>query len=68
MASYESELTGFLRRLQQEHPEIEKSQREARARWWDTNPDADEQRAFRDARVRRGSYVFYPDADGRPGG
>jgi hypothetical protein len=61
MAAYESELTGFLRTLREASPGQEKSQREARARWWDTNPDPEEQRAFQDARVRRGSYLYYPE-------
>lgn len=32
---YESELTEFINDLKQQHPDLEKKQREARAIWWD---------------------------------
>ena len=60
MAIYESELTGFLKSLQKAQPDLERKQREARAIWWDTAPDEDEQSAYRAARVHRGSYEYYP--------
>ena len=36
---YESELTRFMRRYLEEHPEELESQREGRAAWWDKTPE-----------------------------
>jgi hypothetical protein len=36
--NYESELTGFIKELKQQHPDLDKKQREARAIWWDKPP------------------------------
>ena len=59
MATYESELTGFLRSLLKEHPELEQKQREARAIWWERKTDPDDERRWRLARPTRTSYVYY---------
>ena len=40
MAPYESDLTRFMRRYLQEHPEEIASQAEGRAAWWDKRADA----------------------------
>ena len=39
MAIYESDLTKFMRRYLQQHPEEIESQRVGRAVWWDKNRD-----------------------------
>ncbi len=36
---YESDLTKFMRRFLEEHPEEVESQRAGRAIWWDKRPD-----------------------------
>jgi hypothetical protein len=65
--AYESELTGFLRSLKQSRPQIEGTQREGRALWWDRRPDADEQQRWQASRVRQGAYVYYPQEPVKPG-
>ncbi len=59
MKAYESELTGFLRALKTERPQIEARQREGRALWWDRFPDAEQQQRWQAARVRQSAYVYY---------
>ena len=59
MAQYESELTGFLRKLKQEKPQIEASQREGREMWWDCHPDPDDLRRWQASSVHQGAYVYY---------
>ena len=39
MTMYESELTQFMRRFLEEHPEEVESQRKGRAIWWDKTPE-----------------------------
>ena len=56
---YESELTGFLRSLKQEKPQIEAKQREGRALWWDRRPDPEDLKRWQASRVRQGAYVYY---------
>lgn len=58
MARYESEITQFLRELKSARPEIAAQQREGRAIWWDKQLDAEQQRAFREARVAQQAYVY----------
>ena len=38
MPAYESDLTRFMRRFLEEHPEEVESQRKGRAIWWDKDP------------------------------
>jgi hypothetical protein len=59
MARYESELTGFLRQLKQQDPELENKQREARALWWDRKSDQEDVERWERAAPARGSYVYY---------
>lgn len=59
MATYESELTGFLRTLMQQHPEFDEKQREGRALWWDRTSDAEDVERWDEARPQRTSYVYY---------
>jgi hypothetical protein len=60
MATYESELEGFLRTLKQKDPELEKKQREARALWWDRKTDPEDELRWQQAQTPRTSYVYYP--------
>ncbi|HXY04989.1 MAG TPA: DUF3460 family protein [Burkholderiaceae bacterium] len=60
MATYESELTAFLRTLRQTHPGLERRQAEGRALWWDRQLDLDELRRWQASRVRQSAYVYYP--------
>jgi hypothetical protein len=59
MAIYESELTGFLRTLKKQHPEIDEQQREGRALWWDRKSDPEDVDRWEKARPERTSYVYY---------
>jgi hypothetical protein len=56
---YESELTGFLRSLKQQKPQIEAKQREGRALWWDKRLDPDELQRHRASAVHQSAYVYY---------
>lgn len=66
MAGYRSELEGFLEKLKQEHPGIEKEQKEGRALWWDTNPDPDDWRRWQASRVPQSAYVYYAPEQPKP--
>ena len=59
MATYESELTTFLRGLRKSHPGLERRQQEGRALWWDRQLDPDELRRWRESRVPQAAYVYY---------
>jgi hypothetical protein len=59
MAAYQSELTGFLKTLKQQRPEIEEKQREGRALWWDRPTDPDDARRWQASRVAQSAYVYY---------
>jgi hypothetical protein len=63
---YESELTGFLRSLKQQKPQIEAKQREGRALWWDKRLDPDELQRHRVSAVRQGAYVYYSPEQAKP--
>ena len=39
MATYESDLTKFMREYLEKHPEEKDSQKEGRAIWWDKSPE-----------------------------
>ena len=59
---YESELTRFLRDLQQQNPAIEPGQKEGRAIFWDKNLDRDMYRRFRQSGVPQSAYVYQSKA------
>jgi hypothetical protein len=63
---YESDLTKFMRKFLEEHPEEVESQRKGRAIWWDKTPD---ERApapsMRHApRAGGNEHTFYPVPSG----
>jgi hypothetical protein len=60
MAAYESELTGFLRALKKERPELDDKQRQARALWWDRPADPDDVRRWQASQVKSSAYAYYP--------
>jgi hypothetical protein len=68
MSEYESETTQFLRKLMQEHPELEALQRANRATWWDRKLDRDEQKRFLAAEAPKTAYAYFPvpEAPGVP--
>jgi hypothetical protein len=65
MAGYESDLTKFMRRFLEEHPEELESQRRGRAAWWDKS--ASERTpappARRAPRAGGAEYTFRPLAE-----
>jgi hypothetical protein len=66
MATYESELTKFLRTMKQSRPELEQRQREGRALWWDRQLDPDDLQRWQASRVRQSAYVYYGAAPVKP--
>lgn len=58
MARYESDVTLFLKDLKKEDPQIEKGQRDGRARLWDKAQDLRLQREFKEATVAQNPYVY----------
>lgn len=62
MAPYVSDITRFLRDLQQNDPSIEAGQREGRAIFWDRHLDPDLYQRFRQSRVPQPAYVYQPKA------
>jgi len=59
MATYESELTAFLRGLRATHPGLERRQQQGRALWWDRQLDPDELRRWRESSVAQPAYVYF---------
>jgi hypothetical protein len=59
---YESDITTFLRELRARHPDLEKSQKEGRARLWDRPQDPELTRQAEQARVAQKPYVYQTDA------
>ncbi|HBI83842.1 DUF3460 family protein [Orrella sp. NBD-18] len=55
---YISEITQFLQDYKKNHPDVEKRQREGRARLWDKAQDAELADGFKQARVRQNPYVY----------
>jgi hypothetical protein len=56
---YESDLTKFMRKFLEEHPEEVESQRKGRAIWWDKTPEALKQtRQMDEGRVPMTPYVY----------
>jgi hypothetical protein len=66
VALYESELTGFLRQLKQNHPDMESGQQESRAYWWERHSGAENLHRWQHAQPARGSYVYYGTAHKDP--
>ncbi|CAG9177614.1 DUF3460 domain-containing protein [Cupriavidus respiraculi] len=62
MATYESDLTQFLKALKQERPALEAEQRQGRALLWDKAPiDLDERQRAEASRVAQKPYVYSLD-------
>jgi Protein of unknown function (DUF3460) len=58
MAGYESDLTRFIRELKQKKPDLDRTQRDGRAIYWDKQLDWDELRRERESRVPMQGYVY----------
>jgi hypothetical protein len=59
MATYESEITDFLRQLKQQRPHLEEEQRKGRAIWWDKDgADPDQTRRLQESRVPQQAYPY----------
>jgi putative IMPACT (imprinted ancient) family translation regulator len=59
--NYESEFTQFLKSYKKEHPDVEKRQREGRARLWDKTQDPELIDSFKQAHVAQRPYVYQND-------
>lgn len=59
--NYESEFTQFLKNYKKEHPDVEKRQREGRARLWDKTQDPELIDSFKQAHVAQRPYVYQND-------
>lgn len=57
--NFESEITQFLKKYKEQHPDVEARQREGRALLWDKDIDAQLHEGFRAARVPQDPYVYY---------
>jgi hypothetical protein len=59
---YESEQALFLRKLQQERPELAQDKRAGRAIWWDKRPqELAARKRMDEARLPMPAYVYQPD-------
>jgi hypothetical protein len=58
MATYESDITRFIRELKQRTPDLERRQREGRALLWDKPQDLEERARADEARVPQQAYVY----------
>ena len=59
--NYESEFTLFLKGYKKDNPDVEKRQREGRARLWDKTQDPELIDGFKQARVPQRPYVYQND-------
>jgi hypothetical protein len=60
-ANYESEITRFIKSYKEANPDVEKRQREGRARLWDRPQDAELIEGFKQAKVPQRPYVYQND-------
>ena len=60
--TYVSETTQFLRNLIGEKPHIVEEQKKGRSMWWDKKLDLEEQRRFREAKVKQKAYVYQSES------
>ena len=56
--NFESEITQFLKKYKEEHPDTEARQREGRGRLWDKHIDPELQDGYRAGRVPLKPYVY----------
>jgi hypothetical protein len=62
MATYESDITQFLRTLKEQQPHLEEAQRAGRALLWEKNPiDLDETQRAELAKAKQKPYVYQTD-------
>lgn len=59
--NYESDITRFLKSYKSAHPDVEKRQREGRARLWDKPQDPELIDGFKQSRVPQRPYVYQSD-------
>ena len=59
LKGYESEITQFLRKLQEESPNLPEERIKARAIWWDRPQDLDEKKQRAKENVAQPGYVYY---------
>jgi hypothetical protein len=59
--SYESDITCFLKKYKNTHPDVEKRQRAGRELLWDKPQDLELLEQFRAARVSQNPYVYQND-------
>jgi hypothetical protein len=57
---YESDATQFLKQFLQSNPEVATERAKLRATWWDKNLVDEEQAGFKDARVNKKGYEYFP--------
>ena len=60
MATYESEITQFIRSLKEKNPGIAELQKKNRATWWDRPQDLEIQREHDASDVPQPPYVYFP--------
>jgi hypothetical protein len=60
-ANYESEITRFIKTYKEAHPDVEKRQREGRARLWDRPQDPELLEGFKQSKVPQRPYVYQND-------
>jgi hypothetical protein len=58
MAAYESDITRFLRELKQKKPDLERTQQEGRAIWWDKELDREQLKRWQESKVAQQPYVY----------
>ena len=58
MATYESDITKFLRELHEKRPSLDDEQRTGRAIFWDKQLDPDELARWKASRVPMTGYVY----------
>jgi Protein of unknown function (DUF3460) len=60
---YESDVTQFLKKFLQDHPEVNEQRATLRATWWDKKLVEEEQSGFRAAQVNKKGYEYFPVPD-----
>ena len=63
MATYESDITQFLRQLKRERPHLEAEQQKGRAIWWDADAiDLEQSRRLHESRVPLKPYPYQTES------
>lgn len=60
MATYESDITQFIRELLDRNPQLKELQKNNRATWWDKKQDLQELKRQEESEAPKQAYAYFP--------